>query len=320
MRKKICFACLLGMVAFAFAENIRLTELHIVDLKRCESIVCRYGAGIAVAVDTSTPFLQGIEIEIKQPQATIAFQNSLEYQIFSCKQSLSENKVNYKAAPIEKKILPTRVSTILHIPTTEQHNLENTAYARLVPHVLTAAEGAVLVRIQPILKGLSTEFEQSQFTITIRPIYTNYGGLSLDLNFPKGKTETRTTLNGEQISIPAPPNFLTVPFGEYELVLEAQEYRSEVRKIQIAKGQILPIEITLRSVIPLLCIYAPKEVEVYVDRNKVETINKPVEIPVGTHTVKLKLGSYEVVRQLDAEQGKTYTITMNIGVDVNIAE
>ena len=306
-----------------FAENVRLTSLETLELSTEKvSVGVRYGAGVAIKFDTRMNFLRGIEIEIKQTDASLAFPNSLEYLLMRCSETPSPNKLEYRTKMIERKLLPQRVSTVLHIPTREKHGLQSSAYAKVLPYTFKNEDGFLLLQILPIVKGFTTEFEQALFTITIKPIYTNEGGLAMNLKFPNPNKHSavKVTLNETSVTLPTPPEFFTLPIGGYRFVLEADGYRTEVRNIQIEQARIETLDIPLRSIIPLLFIYVPDEVEVQLDRKTVDTKKTPLELLPGKHSVKLKLGAYEVFRQIDAEEGKIYTLTMDIGVDVKVDE
>ncbi|MBQ7612137.1 MAG: hypothetical protein IJU92_03585 [Spirochaetaceae bacterium] len=321
MLKRIICIIISFFISFtAIAEQVRLTSLVILDVNdEVSSTQVRYGAGVAFKVQTPQYFLQGIEIEIKQSNTTLYFQNSLEYQIFACQQPLSQDNLIFSATSLEKKLLPNRLSTNVQIPTREKHSLKTSTYTTVIPTVLTE-DTCLLVRILPVLKGLSTEFEQALFTISARPIFTNEGGLRIHTQFPKQHAPVYMSLNEVPISLPEDNDFLIVPIGEYKLILEADEYRTEVRNIKIQQANILDVHILFRSIIPLLYVYVPKEVEVFLDRKKIAQEKTPMEISVGKHTIRLQLGHYELIRQIDAEEGKTYTISMDIDVDLMVED
>ena len=321
--KKLFILLFLFWDGVIFAENVRLTSLEMLDVSGGNtSAVVRYGAGVAIKIDTDMLFLQGVEIEIKQSNASLNFPNSLEYLIMRCSETLDSEKVQYRTKVIERKLLPQRVSTRLQFSTREKHGLQSSAYSKVLPYTFKNEDGFILVQLLPILKGLTTEFEQALFTITAKPIYTNEGGLNMQVKFPNPNKHTplNVTLNETPVTLPEPPEFFTLPIGGYKLIIEADGYRTEVRNINIEQARISTLEIPLHSIIPLLFIYVPNEVEVLLDRKPINVQNIPLEISPGKHTVKLKLGTYEVLRQIDAEEGKTYTITMDVGVDVKVDE
>lgn len=305
----------------SFAEDLRLTSVYSIDLSRTtQNVSVRYGAAVIVRPDPSIDFLQGFEIEIKQGSSSLNFPNSLEYQVYRCKNDPEQNNFIYGAVPIEKNLLPARVSTVLQFPTREKHTLHSSAYAKVLPYIFKKDDGYIIIRIMPIMKGLSTEFEESLFTISVKPLFTNEGGVNANIIFPQNHGEVKITLNETPVTLPAPPKFFTLPVGNYQLVLEAEGYRTELRTVTIKQAEVVTMDFKLRSITPLLYVYVPDEVQVTLDRQVLDMEQIPVELSVGSHTVKLQLGAYELLRQIDAEEGKTYTITMNIGVDVTVED
>ncbi|MEL3907527.1 MAG: PEGA domain-containing protein [Treponemataceae bacterium] len=320
-RKIFFYLIFLSFTHLSFADYVRLSYLETIELgKEKRSVKVPYGAGVAIKLDTQMDFLQGVEIEIRQGQASMNFPNAIEYNIFTCKENIDPMRIEYKATNLERRLLPQRVSTILQLPTREKNSLKNTPYSKLIAHTFKNEDGFILVQLLPILKGLSSEFEQALFTISAKPIFTNEGGLNLNLNFPNKETDTKITLNDTTVKLGKPPEFFTLPIGTYQFVLEAEGYRTEVRNIKIDQAQVLTLDINLRSIVPLLFVYVPKETKVLLNREEINTEQMPIELPVGKHILKLQLGNYEIIRQIDAEESKTYTVTMNIGVDVKVEE
>lgn len=319
--KKIFLICVfLFILNIGYSESVRLTTLKIIELGYDKkSVSIQYGAGVAIKIPP-LHFLQGIEIEIKQGKESLSFPNSLEYQVYSCKDQLNENSFIYEADPIEKKLLPARVSTIMQLPTRENHSLKTSTYARLINYTFNTNDGFLLIRIMPIMKGLTSDFEQAFYTISAKPIFTNEGGLNINVAFPNKKTDLKITMNETPVHLPNPPEFFILPIGRYKLVLEANDYRSEIRNVIIEQAKIITLDFKLKSLVPLLYIFVPDEVTVFLDRELLAQKENPIELLVGKHTVKLQLGTYETLRQIDAEEGKTYTITMDIGVDVTIED
>lgn len=321
VKKTLFYLLFLSLSRLSFAEYVRISSLEIIELgKEKRSVSVRYGAGVAIRLDAKMDFLQGVEIEIRQGQASMNFPNAIEYNIFTCTEDLDPMRIEYNATNLERRLLPQRVSTILQLPTCKNNSLKTTPYSKLIAHTFKNEDGFILVQLLPILKGLSQEFEQALFTISAKPIFTDEGGLNLNLGFPNKETNTKITLNNTIVKLSKPPKFFTLPIGTYQFVLEADGYRTEVRNIKIEQAEILTLDVNLRSIVPLLFIYVPKETKVLLNRTEINTEKMPIELPVGKHTVKLQLGNYEVIRQIEAEESKTYTVTMDIGVDVKVEE
>lgn len=320
-KKEIALIILLFFISGSFAETVRLNSIEIMDVTyEKKSTTLKYANGLAIRINPEMDFLQGVEIEIKQGQASLNFPNSVEYQMYTCKQLPKEKILEYSGKAIEKKLLPSRLSSVVQFPTTEKNDLSSSAYAKLLPYTYKPDDGFILVRLQPIMKGLSVEFENAVFTITVKAIYTNEGGLKVNVKFPNTPSPIKLSLNENPVKLPEKDTFLKLAVGEYTLVLEAENYRTELRNIEIKQAEILKLDIDMRSIIPLLYVFVPDGVEVFLDREKIATQKQPIELSAKKHTLKLKLGTYEVLREINAEEGKTYTVTMDIDVDLKESE
>jgi hypothetical protein len=86
----------------------------------------------------------------------------------------------------------------------------------------------------------------------------------------------------------------------------------------VESARITPVDIMLQDTTPTLILVAPENTAILVNDKPVENTGKPLPIEPGPYTIQFKIGDYEIIRQIVAEKGKDYTVSMQI--DINVSE
>ena len=282
-------------VSFFYPDSFRVSKVHIYtfDMEVFDpvSLTIGYNDAVSFSVKGDFLFLEGIELEIKQNKTSMNYPNSIAYTVYTdIKPEPVENSIDYSAKKISTALLPNRFSHIMRIPVKKDYTFKQIKNSELLPYVGSiAAARPVMLRLNPVMKGLPDDFEQASFTVIIRPLLIAEGGLKLNLQFPD-KEQT------------------------YSVSIGSDAYRTEMRSCIIERGKITQLEVHLKSITPLLHIQAPENVAVFLDNQEIAPSKEPLPVAVGVHTVVFKMGSYELTRQMTVEEGKTYELTMTMDV------
>ena len=306
-------------VSFFYPDSFRVSNVHAytfdTEVFEPVSITIGYNDTVSFAVKNDFLFLEGIELEIKQNKISMSYPNAVAYTIYTdIKPEPSKRNVDYSAKKISTALLPNRFSHIIRIPVKKDYTFKQIKNGELLPYIGSlAAARPVMLRLNPVMKGLPDDFERASFTVIIRPLLIAAGGLKLKLQFPEKEQKPVTVqLNNEYLT-----QFddlqLLLP-GTYSVSIGSDAYRTEMRSCIVERGKITQLEVQLKSITPLLHIQGPENVAVFLDNQEIAPSKEPLPVAVGVHTVVFKMGSYELTRQVTVEEGKTYELTMTMDV------
>ena len=100
------------------------------------------------------------------------------------------------------------------------------------------------------------------------------------------------------------------------LAITSEHYRTEVRTFAIEQAKTTSLEVQLRDTAPSIVITAPENASVFIDGTPVSWEAGPITVSTGEHTVKFVIGDYVVSKTVTAIIGKTYNVSVSIGVQV----
>ena len=305
-------------VSFFYADSFRISNMHSYVFDRDAfapvSLTIGYNDAVSFAVKSDFLFLEGIELEIKQDKTSMNYPNSIAYTVYTgIKPEPSKKYVDYSAKKISTALLPNRFSHILRIPLKKDYTFKHIKNSELLPYTGRIGVSPIMLRLNPVMKGLPDDFEQASFTVIIRPLLIAEGGLKLKLQFPEKEQKPVTVqLNNEYLT--QFENLQLLLPGTYSVSISSDAYRTEMRSCIVERGKITQLEVQLKSITPLLHIQAPENTAVFLDNQEIVLSKEPLPVTVGMHTVVFKMGSYELTRQITVEEGKTYEMTMTMDV------
>ncbi|HOT63396.1 MAG TPA: hypothetical protein PLU93_11095 [Treponemataceae bacterium] len=83
-----------------------------------------------------------------------------------------------------------------------------------------------------------------------------------------------------------------------------------------AMALIFAIRVPLEVLAPTLLVVAPENAKILLDGQPLSNTRDPRELAPGDHTIQFTIGDYELTRKIQAEKGKTYTVSMLIDVTI----
>ncbi|MGP1576071.1 MAG: hypothetical protein ACTTH7_01030 [Treponema sp.] len=301
------------------AEPFRVNRMHtcVLDARCLDPVVVTAGYNDAVACTThfNSIFLEGIELEIKQPKEALDAQNALAYTIYtSIAPDASSEKIDYTGNKLVSNVMPNRSSFIIRIPFKEKNTLAAIPNALLLPYEEKNAFETFVLRFNPIISSLPEVCEQASYKVIIRPLLIAEGGLKLNISYPDNEIKP-INIQINRTYIPQSADIQLLTPGSYILNVTSNSYRSEIRSCTIERGKITSLDITLKSLTPKLRILVPQHIGVFVNEKEWEYSDDFVPIPSGVHIVVFKIGSYEITRQIIAEEGKSYDLSLTMEVN-----
>jgi hypothetical protein len=280
---------------------------------------------IAILMPKGSPFVQGVELEIKSPRAAIAVPGGFAYELWRRIDPEPDRKRSaYRGERIIMQSLPARAGYAIRIPVRADHSLRPSPYSDLIPFIIGPEDFPFLLRLVPLSKALSSEAEAAKFRIRARPLLTEEGALSLRLRYPEAAAD-RQAATGERPAVtvtvddrkvdPSAPILLKA--GSHALVVASDDYRDESRVVIVEQGRTLELVVDLQDARPTLLIEAPDSALVSVDGRKVDQSERGgLRIEAGDHIATCRIGDYMLSRKFTASRGKPYKLVLDIDLRV----
>ena len=321
----ILILCFLLVNIRTDAESFRALvagELIISDENpKGNSINIAWNNSVLIRLDHNTRFIRGIEIEITAPQRWLAHRGSLAMLIYSNLDKQPAAGINdLDGQRIAFDPLPNKVKIIYQIPIRQSHGLRTSPYATVIGEIAQPSSFPVLFRIMPIIKGISDELENMKFQFTARPILSDEGAVKLIPRYPeqlRGKAFTML-IDGALIENFSDEQILKE--GEHHLVILSENYRNESRRFIVERAKLIEIIINLQDPTPLLIFEAPENARIFLNNNHIARDSGPIPVEPGAHEAKFLVGDYTLIRNITVERGKTYRISLSVGIDIEESE
>ena len=320
--KLFIFSSLLISGELCQAETFRVRKVCPVvlpgDSAEEQSAVLGINDSLAVFMPDDMTYLEGFELKIKIPQIIADWRDSVAFSVYDgIRPKPNVSTIDYSGTRIFVTPIPAKLSWIVQIPLKKQASVKDNGYIARIDAVPDVSGGYTFIRFQPAMKGVPDETYEAKLNVIVKPVLMNKGTLRLDVSAPDGKNasyelfiddEPAGLLNGK----------ILLDSGKHNISVQSEEFRSEVRTVFVEQAKTSEVQVVLKSLAPTLMVTAPENSNVFIDEKKVEAFGTEFVVSEGDHIVKCQLGSYEIVRSLFVEKGKSYSV--NLAVDLEISE
>ncbi|MDR3276623.1 MAG: hypothetical protein LBT11_05370, partial [Treponema sp.] len=278
------------------------------------SVSLAYNESALIVLSGETRFFRGIEVEIVVPQDYLYYRGSLAAVFYAETEGVSGLGVaDMNARQIYLEPIPNKIQSLYQIPLRAGHGLRNSPYTTVLSTVVPAASFPMVLRIMPVIKGISTEVEAMKFTLNVRPIMSDEGAVRIVPRYPENLPgRSFSVYIDDQLISPSEERFLKE--GEHHLVVLSSEYRNESRVFIVERGKIQDIGINLQDPTPLIIFEAPGNTRIFFDNVLILPGQGPLPAEPGNHELRFQLNDYSIVRTMSIEKGKTYRVAMSIDV------
>ena len=325
-KKFISFSLVLTSLVFVSAENFRVRKLIPIELKQLDQKIT-VESGINDALFVTLPedvtYVCGIELTFKIPEIIATWQDSVAYMLYdSLAPSPNQTELNYYGERVHLATFPGKLSLTVHVPITKDFSIKDNPYSVRIPLYQNFEKG-IFLRFMVVMKGVPESLENSILEVTAKPVLKNQGSLNLALVLPQsdsqetGEKTYSVFIDDKPVQKSEFKNKI-LSTGEHHLSVVSDSYRNELRTFRIEQAKTTNLSVTLRGIEPLLKLSCPKDTKVFLDTNQIATSTEPIVVSQGEHTIKFILGDYEIVKTLSAENGRTYSVNLN--VDASISE
>jgi hypothetical protein len=276
----------------------------------------------AVYVPKDSPFVQGIEIEVRSPPEATATPGGFAFEIWkSIDPAPERGRYAYRGARVITQPLPARAGYAIQIPVRADHSIEAGPYAELLPAVIDPRDFPIAFKLVPVSKGIPSEIESARFQVRFRLILGDEGALSLKLRYPEGKAArppVTVTVDDRKID---PAAATPLKAGQHRLRVSSEAYRDESRSFAVESGRTLELVVELQDATPVVIVEAPDSAAVTIDGARVDHVAHPqLEVEPGEHVAVCRIGDYSVTRRFTAARGKTYRLVLQVDLQVQEAQ
>jgi hypothetical protein len=283
------------------------------------TIPLSYIDSVLIHLDQEIRFFRGIELELTAPQSYLPYQGGLAVVLYAELDKVPEPGIaDVEARQIGFEPVPNKIQNIYQIPLRAGHGLRTSPYVSIPTEVVSPSSFPILFRLMPVMKGLSDEVEAMQFRLTVKPILNDEGAVKVISYYPEqlpGKPFV-VYIDGQAVERPQEEQLLRA--GEHQLVILSNDYRSERRRFLVERGKIIDLVIELRDATPLIFFEAPQDSHIFFDGNLLENNHAPHPTQPGIHEVKFQVSDYSIIKSLQVQKGKNYTVALS--VDLTISE
>jgi hypothetical protein len=289
------------------------------DISEGSTTNLTYIDSLLIHLDEDIRFLRGIEIELAVPQQYLQFRGSLAAALYADIREGAElgvADVNAKQLHIEP--IPNKIQTIYQIPIVNNHGLRASPYASLPIGVVFPSSFPMLIRIMPVIKGLSDSIETMQFRISVKPLFNDLGAVKITTRYPEMLQGKSFTVIIDDNVIENLDEELLLTEGEHNLAVISDDYRNESKRFIVEKSKVLDLAVELQDPTPLVVFEVPENTQVFFNNQQVLDIKTPYPTVPGEHQIKFQVGDYSIIKPLLVQKGKTYHV--DLAIDVIVSE
>jgi hypothetical protein len=282
------------------------------------SLNMAHNASALIQLGRGARFFRGIELELVAPQSWLQYRNSLAMELYGELERMPSPGINdIEGRRIAFDPLPAKINIVYQIPVRESHGLRTTPYAVVPTGVVNQLSFPILFRLIPIIKGVSEELEQMHFVLTARPILGDEGAVRLITRYPEQLRNRPFTVLIDDVVVENLTEERLLKEGEHHLIVFSDDYRNESRRFVIEKAKRLDLTINLQDATPLLVFEAPENARIFLNNNPVSRDNGPIPVDPGVHEAKFQVGDYTLIRSITVQRGKTYRVTLAVGINID---
>ena len=331
LRLLVAFSCTLAFSLFGqayrplSAETFTVASVHTLSVSSTEdkkSITALINDAVEILLPQEGDYVQGLEINFKLPQKIAEHHEKVSWSVY--KDNLlvysEDNSSVYSGTRIALGSFGNYLSMVLKIPLYPNSAIKRDAYSYYIPNTSGSYGEKLLIRIQGSRQLSEEDLKSCPIEISAKPIFIEKSRLFIRLRPPAGKEVQPCTLFVDGKPCTLDKNGMLVSPGIHDISVTSDFYRNELRAVTVENAKDTYVEIELRDIAPLLRIIAPDGTKILLDEQPVANTQNYIPLSQGEHTLRLKLGNYEVIRSITALNGRSYSVNLTLEATVTVEE
>jgi hypothetical protein len=283
------------------------------------SVTVGINSSVILTLGPEARFLRGIEIGITAPQGWLQFRGSLVMVVYNNINPLPPNGVtDISGTQIALEPLASRLQIVYQLPVRQSHGMRTTTSVTALQAITLPSTFPIVLRIMPVIKGLSSELENMTFNLTAKPILSDEGAIRIIPRYPAQLRNRPFTVLIDDNVIANISDQIILREGEHHLVILSDDYRNESRRFVVERAKVIDLAIELHDPTPVIVFESPQNAIIYLNNTRITRNNEPVTVEPGIHEVRVQVGDYTVIQTINVQKGKTYRVAL--AVDLTVLE
>lgn len=316
-----------SFLVFAFAAFSASLEAEVfrtqktVMLEADENASESKNVGINACVSIKLPedltFVQGIEIIVKIPKVLSNFRNTILYSLYDNVTPFpSEGETDYSGKVVYSGLYPGNLSWSIVVPLVKGNTIAKSPYAdkTLIPD---SSRGFLFLRNSLAMKGVPQSVLEAEFEVSAKTVFADFGAIKIRANQDFG--EFSVMVDEAAAKPDSGRGLIFLKPGKHNVAVISEKFRNEVRTVAVERAKTTEIDFELKSVEPTFSINAPQGTLIFVDGNEIVDASA-LKLEVGSHAFRFVLGGYEIVRNVEIQNGKHYDISVNFEANIKETE
>ncbi|THB66621.1 MAG: hypothetical protein D6B26_02530 [Spirochaetaceae bacterium] len=276
---------------------------------------------------------EGMEIILSPPNTGSSGSSFAVYVFRQVRARLPEHSTDssmigqsgsYQGERILFEPLPGRSTFSVRIPFLAEHSVRGGIDSRVTSPVSNDST-AVAITILPIMKGLPDYLLNAPFSITVKPILTQVGGLNVAV-----RSHTEQTVSADELqamgltveldrfgSIEADETVYIRP-GIYQVLIKRQGVLYASSQVAVERGIVQSSVINLPKPESQIKFEIPDSVRIRVNDRDID--NRSISVPPGNYVIELELDSFRSRQELAVQAGREYTVQFSLGINFSSKE
>jgi hypothetical protein len=306
---------------FLYAESFRTVVEGSFDITpekpAGSSVSIGINSSVLINLNSETRFIRGIEIEITAPQSWLQHRGALVMSVYNNITPVTAAGIaDFEGNRIAFDPLPSRLQITYQIPIRQNHGLRTTTSVTVPAGIALPSTFPILFRLMPVEKGLSIEFENMKFNLTVRPVFSDEGAVRLIPRYPSQLRNRPFTVMINDNVINNISEQIVLKEGEHHLVILSDDYRNESRRFIVERTKVIDLIIELQDPAPIIIFEGPQNAQIYIDNTRIPRNRDTVTVEPGIRQIRFQIGDYIVSQALNVQRGKTYRVALDIGINI----
>ena len=316
----VCLS-LISAHAAAGTEQVRASVAGVLrlssDAPEGSSVWIRPGDSVLIQLEGDTRFFRGVEVRFSAPMNWFAHLGTLAVAAHADLDRMPPAGASELAGRrIASELLPGRIQTVYQIPVRQVHGLRTGPYSIVPSDVIPPSSFPILFGLAPIAPAMSAELERMSFLLSARPILSDEGAVRIFTRYPeqlRGRPFT-VLINDAVVENIAEEQILRE--GEHHLVVVSEHYRNESRRFVVERAKTTNLIVELRDPTPLIFFDAPLNTQIFLNNSPIFRGSNPIPVEPGVHEARFHLGDHTITRTITVQRGRTYRISLTLGIDI----
>ncbi len=276
-----------------------------------------------VELERESRFLDGVEIEIRIPDSVRPYADSFGvYILAGTWTTADENHARVSGEALLFESLPRTRRVFLQVPIHPEHRLRASADTFLASRRVEAGDFPLMLSVRPVMKGVPSAARGASFAVKVRTLFREEGAARVRLRDPDGTDITEQfddyieeiTLTIGDHSITDPQQEIVLPTGLHQIRLQSERYVDQTETFGVERGTTQTVGITVEEETSTVSIDAPLGVEMFVNGERVDPLDRELKLVPGDYTVLFRFGEYTISRSLKIEAKRDYKVSLSLDI------